>query len=139
MTIEYPLAGSGTGMQQNARVALGVYSKWDTEGEIPRLLSELGPVGFLLVWTAKLGLMVALFRGYRILKRAGRRGAAGAAISYCALTMFGNLVFDHVWQALYFTGCGFILAEVTSVIVAAKAEAAARAAPEAPPVTVAAA
>ena len=26
--------------------------------------------------------------------------------------MFGNLTFDHNWQALYFMGCGFILAEV---------------------------
>ena len=28
--------------------------------------------------------------------------------------MIGNLAFDHVWQALFFTGCGFILAEVVA-------------------------
>jgi hypothetical protein len=115
VTLDYPTIGIGTGMQQNARASMGAYSKWEAEGEIGRLLIELGPVGFVLVWCTKLGLMVALFRAYKILKRAGRRGAAGAAISYCALTMMGNLVFDHVWQALYFTGCGFILAEVASL------------------------
>ena len=44
------------------------------------------------------------------------RGAAGAALSYAVLTMFGNLTFDNVWQALYFLGCGFILSEVVSVL-----------------------
>jgi hypothetical protein len=78
-------------------------------------LIELGPVGYLLVWTAKLGLIIALIRAYALLKRAGRRGAAGAALSYAALTMVGSQTFDHVWQALYFLGCGFILAEVISV------------------------
>ena len=138
LSYEYPMGGIGTGMQQNARGSLGVYSKWEAEGEIPRLLIELGPFGFMLVWMAKLGLTIALFRAYKLLKRAGRRGAAGVAMSYCLLAMAGNLVFDHVWQALYFTGCGFILAEVTSVILAAKAQAAARATPEPPGATVAA-
>ena len=72
-------------------------------------------MGFLLVWTMKLGLSVALFRAYRILKRAGRKGATTAALSYAILTMVGNLTFDHIWQALYLTGCGFILAEVLAV------------------------
>jgi hypothetical protein len=124
LTIDYPMAGIGTGMQQNARVSFNIFTKWDAEGEIPRLLAELGPIGFMLIWLVKVGLMVALLRGYKILKKAGRRGAAGAAISYCLLTMMGNLVFDHVWQALYFTGCGFILAEVTAVTMAAQAAAA---------------
>ena len=26
--------------------------------------------------------------------------------------MFGNLTYDHNWEALFFLGCGFILAEV---------------------------
>jgi hypothetical protein len=30
--------------------------------------------------------------------------------------MLGNLTFDHIWQALYFLGCGFILSEVVSVM-----------------------
>jgi len=60
-------------------------------------------------------LIVALLRAYAILKRAGRRGAAAAALSYALLTMNGNLTFDHIWQALYFMGCGFILSEVVAV------------------------
>jgi hypothetical protein len=113
---DYPMTGIGTGMQQNSRFALHVQSEWDSEAESARMLIELGPVGYLLIWTAKLGLMVALLRAYQILKRAGRRGAAGAALSYAALTMTGNLVFDHIWQALYFLGCSFILAEVVAAL-----------------------
>ena len=115
---DYPFMGIGTGMQQNARFSLHVDtdSDWDSEAEVGRYLIELGPIGFLLVWTAKLGLIVCLVRSYRILKRAGRRGAAGAALCYALLTMLGNLTFDHIWQALYFLGCGFILSEVVSVM-----------------------
>lgn len=116
ITLDYPLAGIGTGMAQNARVSMPGEIKWEAEGEIDRLLIELGPIGFMLVWFARLGLLVALVRAYRILKKAGRRGASAAALSYSVLTMTGNLVFDHVYQALYFTGCGFILAEVASLV-----------------------
>ena len=113
---DYPALGIGTGMQQNVRFALNIDTPWDSEGEVGRYLIELGPIGYLLVWTAKLGLVVGLLRSYRILKRADRRGAAGAALCYALLTMLGNLTFDHIWQALYFLGCGFILSEVVSVM-----------------------
>jgi hypothetical protein len=127
----YPAIGIGTGMEQNARVSFGIQSAWDVESENGRYLSELGPVGYLLVWFAKLGLVVALLRGYGILKRAGHRGSAAAALSFAALTMVGNLTFDHNWQALYFLGCGFILADILSLkqaaaVAAAGAEAAPR-------------
>jgi hypothetical protein len=112
---DYPPAGIGTGMQQNARISMRVYTKWSAESEIARYLIELGPVGFIFIWVARLGIMVALLRAYSILKRAGKRGPAGAALSYAALTMIGNLVFDHVWQSLFFLGCGVILAEVIAV------------------------
>jgi hypothetical protein len=113
--VDGPMLGIGTGMQQNARASLHIVPKWDQELEPGRYLIELGPIGFLAVWLAKLGLVVGLWRAYKILKRAGRRGAAAAAISYALLTLNGNLTFDHVWQSLYFVGCGFILAEVVAV------------------------
>jgi hypothetical protein len=112
---DYPAIGIGTGMEQNARVSFGVTTPWDVESENGRYLIELGPVGFLLVWISKMGLMVALLRGYGILKRAGRRGSAAAALAFAALSMFGSLTFDHNWQALFFLGCGFILAEIVAV------------------------
>lgn len=113
---DYPALGLGTGMQQNARMAFKVpASRYDIEPETGRYLVELGPFGFLLIWTAKAGLMVALFRAYFVLKRARRRGSAAAALCYGALTMIGNLAFDHNWQALYFSGCGLILSEVVAV------------------------
>ena len=129
-TYEYPFMGIGTGMQQNSKGSLHVFTKWDSEGELGRYLIELGPIGFLLIWMTKLGLMVALWRAFLILKRAGRRGPASAALSYAAMTMFGNLGFDHNWQALFFLGCGFVLSDVLSVL---RAQAAAAAPQEALP------
>jgi hypothetical protein len=110
--VDHPPLGIGTGMMQNARTNLRVEAAYDVEDEVDRYLVELGTFGFLVVWTIKLGLAVALLRAYQILKRAGRRGAAAVALSYALLTLIGNLTFDHVWQALYFVGCGFVLAEV---------------------------
>lgn len=114
--LDHPPLGVGTGMQQNARVRMGISDAYVQEVESGRYLVELGTFGYLVVWTAKLGIMIALVRAYRLLKRAGRRGAAMASLSYAVLTMAGSLTFDHVWQALYFVGCGFILAEVLSVM-----------------------
>jgi hypothetical protein len=116
LMLDYPSMGIGTGMQQNARAALHVPADWETEIETQRYLVELGIPGYLLVWTAKFGLVVGLLKAYRILKRAGRPGAASAALSYAVVTYFGYLTFDHIWEALYFVGCGFILAETTSVL-----------------------
>jgi O-antigen ligase len=112
--VDAPPLGVGTGTQQNAHASLHVALDWNEESETGRYLVELGPVGLLVVWLAKLGLMIALFRAARILKSQGRRGAAAAAMSYAVLTFNGNLVFDHDWQALFFVGCGFILAEVVA-------------------------
>jgi len=44
--------------------------------------------------------------------------------------MIGSPAFDHIWQALYFLGCGMILAEVVSVL--RERAAAAAAVPAAP-------
>lgn len=112
--VDTDFLGVGTGTQQNAHTYLHVAVDWNEESETGRYLVELGPIGFLAVWLSKLGLMVALFRAAKLLKNAGRRGAAAAAMSYGVLTFNGNLTFDHVWQALYFVGCGFILAAVVS-------------------------
>ena len=118
---DYQALGIGTGMEQNARTSFGAETAWDVESENGRYLAELGPIGYMLVWISKIGLLVALLRGYGMLKRAGRRGSAGAALSFAALTLFGNLTFDHYWQALFFLGCGFILAEILSLRQAAVA------------------
>lgn len=128
IALDYPMMGIGTGMQQNARVAMKVEAEWASEIEVHRYLVELGPIGFLMVWGTKFGLVVALMRSYRIFMRAKRRAAASAALSYAAVTFFGNITFDHIWQALYFIGCGFILAETVKELEKAKALAQQRAA-----------
>jgi hypothetical protein len=120
-TFNYPTFGIGTGMMQAARAALGVRTVWEAELEAERHLIELGPIGFLLIWTTKMGLTVALLRSYSILKKGGRRGASAAAVSFAIVTLVGSPTFDHIWQALYFMGCGFVLAEVASVVRASNA------------------
>lgn len=110
---DFPLLGDGTGMQQNARRAFGVPNPWNTEGETSRLLVELGPLGYLLVWSTKLGLAVALLRASRTLRRSGRRAMAGAALAYAFFAIVGNSAFDHVWQALFFVGVGLLVHATT--------------------------
>jgi hypothetical protein len=116
MVVDHPPLGIGTGMLQNARSNLGITAPYDVEQDYGRHLVELGTFGFLVIWTIKMGLAIALLRAYKLLKSAGRRGASAAALSYALLTTIGNLTFDHVWQALYFVGCGFILAEIIAVL-----------------------
>ena len=113
---DYPMMGIGTGMQQNARASMHVDTEWWSEYEPQRYLVELGVVGFCLVSVTKFGIVAALWRCHTILRRSGRRAAGAAALSYAALTFFGYLTFDHIWQALFFVGCGFILAETISAL-----------------------
>ncbi len=108
-TNEYPILGVGTGMQQNARYALKLHGRWNTEGETGRHLIELGVPGYLLFWLVRIGLVIALIRAGLALRRAGQGAAAGAALAYAVLTMTGNITFDHTWQALYFLGVAFVL------------------------------
>jgi hypothetical protein len=116
-TGDYPIVGLGTGMQQNARWSMHLpLVPYAAESENQRYLIELGPLGFCFVWLTKLGLVVALLRSRKILIRAGKSAAGGAALAYAVLTFIGNTGFDHVWQALYFSGVGFILAEVLSAM-----------------------
>ncbi len=112
---EHPRWGIGTGMQQNARVGLKIGSDWESEGEPGRYLVELGTLGYLLVWFARLGLAVALLRAAAGLRRAKLGAIAGAAAAYAFFAVQGNLTFDHVFQALFFVGAGFLLAEVIGV------------------------
>jgi hypothetical protein len=113
---KHPILGIGTGMQQNARFALGIDSGWGSEGELGRLLIELGTLGFLLLWLARVGLVVALVRAATLARRAGNRTVAGLALAFAMLAFGGSLVFDHVYQAMYFVGLGFILREVIALV-----------------------
>jgi hypothetical protein len=109
---DYPPFGIGTGMQQNVRAQLGVTSHgYDAESESGKHLIELGVPGYLLFWFARLGICVALFKASRILRKARRGAASGAAMGFSALTFFGNITFDHIWQSLFFIAVGYILME----------------------------
>ncbi|HEX3694641.1 MAG TPA: hypothetical protein VH374_04560 [Polyangia bacterium] len=114
--LNYPVLGLGTGMQQNFRILFGVgFGEYESEMEVGRYLIELGAVGYILIWLVRFGLLVALLRAANFFRRARRRAATGAALAYALLNFYGNLSFDHIWQALYFTGCGFILSELVQI------------------------
>jgi hypothetical protein len=107
---DYPPMGLGTGMQLNARTAFGVAGKAnESEIEPARYLVELGVVGYVLVYLARLGLVVALFRAARRFRRGGEGGFAGLSIALAWLTMIGRLTFDHVWASLDFIAIGIVL------------------------------
>jgi hypothetical protein len=111
---DYPFMGIGVGMQHNARSQFFTgTSDYGAEYESAKQLIELGVPGYLLCWLARVGISIALFRASFILRRAGRGAAAGAAVGFAALTFFGSIVFDHIWQALFFTAAGYVLAETT--------------------------
>ena len=116
MTLDYPMMGAGTGRCRTPPCRSTSTRSGTAELELHRYLVELGPVGFMFAWVVKLGLMVAFYRASKILKRAGRRACAGAALSYAAVTFFGHLTFDHIWQSLYFVCAGFILAETKAAL-----------------------
>ena len=107
--------GIGTGMQQNVRAQLGIPSyQYNAESEPEKQLIELGIPGYMLYWFARLGICVALIKASRILRRDGRGAVAGAAMGIAALTFFGNLTFDHIWQALFFIAVGYVLLETNA-------------------------
>jgi hypothetical protein len=116
-TGDYPVIGLGTGMHQNARSMLHLPPLlYGAENENQRYLIELGPLGLSFVWLSRLGLLVVMLKCRKILLRAGKGAAGGAALAYACLTFLGNFGFDHVWPALYFSGVGFIFAEVLSAM-----------------------
>ncbi len=58
---------------------------------------------------------MVLLRASRLLKKAGRRAASAGAFAYALLCLNGNLVFDHIYSALFFVGFGFIFHQVVEV------------------------
>ena len=106
--LDYPFWGVGTGMQQNARGIFGVTSEWVSEGDVGRYLIEIGAVGYVLFWIARLGLAVALWRLSLRLRRYSI-GVSGVALSLAAYSLIANITFDHVSQSLFFFLCGAVL------------------------------
>lgn len=105
----YPLWGLGTGAQHNLRFALGMRFEWISEGEMGRYLIELGAVGYVLMWCVRAGLAYAIYRAGRGLHARKRGSLAGLCYALAGLSLVGNLVFDHVWQAVLFSLLGILL------------------------------
>lgn len=109
LLVDYPVLGLGTGTLQNAAIAAGEIPRFLVEAEQGRVLIEQGVPGYLLLSILRIGLIVALIRAGRRLKRAGRRPEAGVAWALAALTLPGHIFFNHVFQALYFIAAGIVL------------------------------
>ena len=109
MNTRYPLLGIGVGMLQNAGPALQIDTGWEEELEPRRVIIELGLPGYLLVWTCRFLLAVALVKAARRLRRAGQGPWAGVAWVYAAYVMILPLSTDHVSQSLLFVGIGVVL------------------------------
>lgn len=106
---DYPTFGLGTGTLQNAASTYAFSHPYAVEGEQGRILVEQGVPGYLLLSLLRVGLIVALVRAGWLLKRAGKRPEAGAAWALAVLTLPQNLIFDHIFQALYFLAVGIVL------------------------------
>ena len=109
---EYPALGLGTGTLQNAASLNGPAPRYVAEAEPHRVLIEQGIPGYLLLSLLRVGLVVALLRAGTLLRRASMRAEAGAAWALAAFTLPQNLIFDHIFQALYFIGFGIVLESV---------------------------
>jgi hypothetical protein len=107
---DLPAFGIGTGMQLNARKSLGVRAPRSQEGEWRKILLEQGIPGYLLIWVARLGVIVALLRMGWLARRARDRTAFAMCVALAILVPRGNLVFDHVYQTLFFTYVGLAMA-----------------------------
>ena len=114
MNTHYPLLGIGVGMLQNAGPALQIDTGWEEELEPRRVIIELGLPGYLLVWTCRFLLAVALVKAARRLRRAGQGPWAGVAWVYAACVMILPLSTDHVGQSLLFVGIGVVLFRLTA-------------------------
>jgi hypothetical protein len=109
---DYPVLGVGTGSQHNAATILGRTSEWQAEGEPDRYLVELGVPGFVLMYLRRVALAVAFVRLSGRLRKLGKAPASGVALVLAVLAMTASIVFDHVFQALFFFAAGLLLAEV---------------------------
>jgi hypothetical protein len=115
-TPDSPPLGAGVGVLQNASAALGIQSGWEVEAEPQRVLIELGLPGYALVWLSRLVLGVALIRAARRLSRAGAGAVAGVAWAYAGFVMVLPLATDHIAQALFFAGVGWVLARYVQTV-----------------------
>ena len=98
----YPLMGLGTGMMQSFRQQLNVpVGDYVPEVDLVRIMVELGAVGYLLVWTAKLGLIVGLWKGFEDPQEGGTVCGGGRGGLVCAADVVRiSHVRSHVHSAL---------------------------------------
>jgi len=112
LNTKFPFLGAGVGTLQAAGVAFNVESKWEVEAEPQRVLIELGLPGYILVWLSRFVMTIGLVRLGRLLSRAGSPAWAAAAWVYAGMALLLPLTTDHVVQALFFVGVGWMLARV---------------------------
>jgi hypothetical protein len=134
--------GIGATHQAAAAVATGVvpYS-WlrglAAEVESARVMIELGPVGFLLVYFSRIYLIIFAFRQVLVMRTGFHRALATACLLFFLAQLPGNIIFDLTSDLYFWFFSGLLLLVMrfdrVAVAKAARAAAAPPAAPAQPP------
>lgn len=109
-------AGYGTGathpavisLQKILRLPPGAFLPY-AEGEMGRIMLEVGPVGFVLWYSLRIGLIFSLFQTFFFAKDKYLASAALAAFLFHAINLPGHLVFNHTFSVYFWFFSGFIL------------------------------
>jgi hypothetical protein len=79
------------------------------EGEIGRIILEIGPLGFLLWYGLRILLLFALWKTFLRLKNPFLKQLSLSAFLFHLINITGHLVFNHVFSIYYWFFAGFIL------------------------------
>jgi hypothetical protein len=83
-----------------------------TEGESGKIMIELGPIGFVLIYTARLLLIATAFRYAKTLRTRFHRSLATASFLYFLAQLPGAPVFDVTCGVYYWFFAGVMMLAV---------------------------
>jgi hypothetical protein len=81
---------------------------FSTEAESGRIMLELGPVGFLLIYAVRFYLVLVAVRAARLLKIASHRALALASLLFMLAQLSGTIVFDPVANIFFWFFVGLL-------------------------------
>jgi hypothetical protein len=108
--------GYGTGATHAGTAALrnllglpsGTFIPIELEAEMGKVALEIGPIGFILWYTMRIALIIALFMTFWQLKRTFLSDFALAACLMQAILFISQMVFHHTFAVYYWLFSGFI-------------------------------
>jgi hypothetical protein len=84
----------------------------DFEGESGKIMVELGLVGFLLIYAARIAIVFLALRYISLLKRPALRGLGTASLLLLIVSLPGSVVFNVTGGLLYWFFVGILFAVV---------------------------